>query len=292
MHLFFLVYWLVDVEHRRLVDTLIAVQQHDGIVISCLSAATLQIVQTNFAIHLQGVLEMLGLPPLIRYRAMLALPFTNVRLKQGGLFSNPEIRVGNDRLVAQPTGKGYAPTGTVLGRDIASGVQVRIEMIPTLPTLECALGTPVGAGSMPTAATQLRGMSRINRNHRTTALLGLVLNFGFERGERPAMHPAFRPSLLGGFLALFCPLADVFQVFQHDRRTRAGGLHDLLTEDVIGIFSEACPTSFELPQVPFGGAAALLLQRADLLEVAALDGFPASLAKKLVVGCDRWPIDA
>ena len=74
MHLFFLVYWLVDVQHRRLVDTLIAAQQDDRIVISCPSAAALQIVQTNFAIHLQRVLEMLGLPTIIRYRVMPALP--------------------------------------------------------------------------------------------------------------------------------------------------------------------------------------------------------------------------
>ena len=68
------VYWLVDVQHRRLVDTLIAAQQDDRIVISCPSAAALQIVQTNFAIHLQRVLEMLGLPTIIRYRVMPALP--------------------------------------------------------------------------------------------------------------------------------------------------------------------------------------------------------------------------
>jgi hypothetical protein len=68
------VYWLVDMQHRRLVDTLVAAQQDDEIVISCPSAALLQIVQTNFAIHLQRVLEMLGLPTVIRYRVMPALP--------------------------------------------------------------------------------------------------------------------------------------------------------------------------------------------------------------------------
>jgi len=178
------------------------------------------------------------------------------------LFLNPETRVGNDRLVAQPTGRGFASTGTILGRDIASSIQVGIEIVLTLPTLEDALGTSVGAGSVPTAATPLRGMSRIDRNHRTTMLLGLVLDFGFERSERPAMHPPFRPSLVCGFVALLGPLADVFQVFQHDRRARAGRLHDLLTEDVIGIFSEACSASLELAQVPFGRLRAFLLQSA------------------------------
>ena len=58
--------------------------------------------------------------------------------------------------------------GMVLGRDIASRIQVSIKMIPTLPTDEYRLRTAVVAGTMPTAATSLRGMSRIDRNHRTT----------------------------------------------------------------------------------------------------------------------------
>src|SRR6266511_4484359 len=146
------------------------------------------------------------------------------RLKPRGLrLTTARVGRGHARLVAQPTGRGSAPTGTVLGRDIASGVQVSIEMIPTLPTLEYALRTAVVASRMPTAATQLRGMSRVNRNHRTTPFLGLVRDFRLETGERPAMHPALR------FAApfRFHTLANVFQVLQHDRAARRGSLHDL-----------------------------------------------------------------
>ena len=84
---------------------------------------------------------------------------------------------GHDRLVAQPTGRGPAPTGTVLGRDVPSSIQIGIEIKSTLPTLELALRTAVGAGGMPAAATSLRGMSRVYRNHRTTLFFGLVLYF-------------------------------------------------------------------------------------------------------------------
>ncbi len=71
------VYWLVDVQHRRLVDTLIATQHDDEIVISCPSAAALHIAQTHFSMHLQRALEMLKLPTVIRYRVMPALPMVH-----------------------------------------------------------------------------------------------------------------------------------------------------------------------------------------------------------------------
>src|SRR5262245_58115054 len=77
-------------------------------------------------------------------------------------------RIGHDRLVAQPVSREPAHTDTVLGRNIACAIQVGIHMIATLPTLEHALGTTVVAGPMPTAATALRGMSRVYHDHRTT----------------------------------------------------------------------------------------------------------------------------
>jgi len=65
---------------------------------------------------------------------------------------------GNDRLVAQPTGRGHAPTGTVLGRNVARRIQVGIEMKSTLPTLEYTSRTAVVAGGMPTPAARLGGV--------------------------------------------------------------------------------------------------------------------------------------
>src|SRR5439155_23916715 len=125
------------------------------------------------------------------------------RLKADSLhLTTEQVGGGHDRLVAQPTSRGYAPTGTVLGRDVASGIQIGIETHATLPTPKIALRTAVVAGGMPTAATALRGMSRVNRNHRTTSFLGLVLNLGLETQKRPAMHAAFGLPLLDAFLSL------------------------------------------------------------------------------------------
>src|SRR5947208_1050405 len=101
----------------------------------------------------------------------------------------------------------------VLGRDVTSSVQVSIEIIPTLPTDEHALGTAVGASNMPAAATRLRGMPGIDPSHPTAPFLGLVPDKALELGKRPGVHPAL------GLRAPFGlhPLANVLEVFQHDR---------------------------------------------------------------------------
>ena len=112
-------------------------------------------------------------------------------------------------------------------------------MKSTLPTHEYALGTAVGAGTMPTAATRLRGMSRINRNHPTTSFLGLVPNKALELSERSGVHTALgRRAPLG-----LHPLANVLEVFQNNRRAWLGRLNDLLAEDMIGILPKPRPAS-------------------------------------------------
>src|SRR5438093_353999 len=94
----------------------------------------------------------------------------NCQLKQAACVStrSQRQRIGHDWLVdTQPADSRFTTTGMVLGRDVASGIQVSIELIPTLPTNEDALGTTVGASNMPAAATHLRGMPGVNPSHRT-----------------------------------------------------------------------------------------------------------------------------
>src|SRR5512145_104684 len=154
---------------------------------------------------------------------------------------------GHDRLVAQPAARGYAPADTVLGRNVARGIQVRIEPKPTLPTPKVALRTAVVAGGMPTAATHLRGVSRTHRDDRTTPFLGLILNLCLQTGERPAMHPA---------LGLRAPLRphpapNVRQVFQDDRAACTCSTHDLRAQHVIRIPPKPRPSAFQDAQAPF-----------------------------------------
>ena len=195
---------------------------------------------------------------------------------------------GHDRLVAQPTSRELAHAGMVLGRDGTSRIQVGIELVATIPTFEYALGAAVVAGCMPTPAACLGGMTRIDRDHRTTPLFGLVLNFRLEAGEWPRVYPAL------SFRAPFGlhPCANMLEVFHHDRAAWLGGPHDLLAQDVIGIPPKPCSPALDPFQMPFGAFRASLLQRAGQREVAALDRLPLLLAKKLVVRRDRWTVDA
>ena len=67
-----------------------------------------------------------------------------------------------------------------------------MQRVATHPTHKQIAGAAVVAGTMPTPAARLGGMSRIDRDHRTTPFLGLVLDFGFERGKVSS------PKSLGG----------------------------------------------------------------------------------------------
>src|SRR5262245_15418598 len=98
---------------------------------------------------------------------------------------------------------------------------------------------------MPAAATHLRGMSRVNRNHRTAAFLSFVPDLHLEALSRPRMHPAFGSGAPFGLH----PLANVFEVFQHDRRSWIGSRDDLLTEHMIGILPKPRSATLQLPQM-------------------------------------------
>jgi hypothetical protein len=123
----------------------------------------------------------------------------------------------------------------VLSRNVTSSIQVGIEVIPTLPTNEYALGTAVGASNMPAAATRLRGMPGVDPSYRTTPFLGLVRNKALELGERPGVHPTL------GFGTPFGlhPLANVLEVFQDNRSARLDRLNDLLGEHMIAVAAKA-----------------------------------------------------
>jgi hypothetical protein len=94
---------------------------------------------------------------------------------------------------------------------------------------------PVVAGSMPTATTGLRGMSRVHRDHHTAALFCLVREERLESGKRPAMQAP-----LGGRFAFdCCPLANIGQVFEHQGTPRRAALDELFGQDVVTIPPES-----------------------------------------------------
>ena len=205
-------------------------------------------------------------------------------------------RAGHDWLVDwQPTGTRCTGTGMVqtqdvasLRRNIARRIEVSMQLDATGTTDKTATGSAVVAGGMPTAATGLRGMSRVNRNHRTTPSLGFVQGKGFELGKRPAMHAA------AGFGALpdLRALPNVGQVFQHNRSARFDCRNDLLTQHMIVVAPEARLFPAYPLQVALGRLRALLLQGALQVKQLAFNRFPCPLAQEAIGTRDGGPHDA
>jgi hypothetical protein len=122
-------------------------------------------------------------------------------------------------------------------------------------------------------------VSRVNRDHRTAPFLSLVLDKTLELCERPRVHPSLRFALapqLGS-------RADSFQLFQHDRSARLDRAHNLLGEHMVAIIPEA-PLAMTQPfEMPFGTAAAVLLQRPLELEQSSQGRFPGAFAQEAIV---------
>src|SRR3990167_7349652 len=157
----------------------------------------------------------------------------------------------------RPAGRGPAPTGLVLGRDVPGAVEVGVKRETTLPALEPGARTPVVAGLMPAAATRLRGMPRINRSHRATSLFCLVLNEGFQLRERPRVQPARLRTLPHLDAA-----PDLLQVFQDNGAAGRCGLHDLLAQHVVAVLAKPGLLVAHLLEVPLGALGAALLEGA------------------------------
>ncbi len=151
-----------------------------------------------------------------------------------------------------------------------------MQLESTLPTDKATARTAVVAGLVPTAATGLRGMPRIDRDHRTAPFFGFVLDKGTDLRKRPTVHPS------GGFrLAANCSTAaDVRQVLDDDSCSRSTGLHNLFTQYVITVLAKPGLLPSQVSQMAFGRRGSLPLELAFQLEALAFEVFPASFAEK------------
>jgi hypothetical protein len=195
-------------------------------------------------------------------------------LTPGGLRLNhePRLLIRHDWLVdRQPTSITFSNAGMVLGRDITGRIEVGMQFKATSTTHKPTPGTAVGAGGMPTAATRLRGMSRIDRNHRTTLFLGFVRDKGFQLRERPRVHTAAG----FGFPPHFRALPNIGQVLQDDRCAWRCRLHNLFTQHVIAVPTKARLFSAHPFQMPLGRLRALLLQGPIQMKQLAAGSFPS-----------------
>lgn len=144
----------------------------------------------------------------------------------------------------------------VLGRNISGRIEVCMQLEATRPTHKATARTAVVAGLMPTAATGLRGMSRINCDHRTAPFFGFVRDKRADLRVRPTMHAA----RCLGFAPDRGATTDIGEVLKDNRCARLTRLDNLLTQDVIAILPKPCLLASQVSQVPFGRWGALALE--------------------------------
>ena len=139
--------------------------------------------------------------------------------------------------------------------------------MPTHNTTELGLAFAVAAFGMPAAATSLAGVGRIDQSERHTRQPRLVADERSQLAEGPiaVSYPSRFPYRR--------PRADVPQVFQRNHTFPVFGFLDkLFCYAMVGILLKPTLFTSQLPQMPFGGKAATLLQS------PAQVGIPAALA--------------
>jgi hypothetical protein len=190
--------------------------------------------------------------------------------------------LSHDRSVdRRPASRGYTSTGLVLGSDVSCPVQIGMQLEATSSAPEPSTRASVVAGDVPAATTRLRGMPGIDPDHRTAALLCLVLDERTKLVKAPAMKT---PGLLS-FTHLGSH-SDVLQVFDDDRGTGTHSSNDLLRDDVITISTKSSLLAPQFPQMTLSGLRVLGLQGSFQLEDPGLDVAPSPLAQELIVRCD------
>lgn len=148
-------------------------------------------------------------------------------------------------------------------------------------------------GLVPTLATGLARVTRVNLDHTDTAYLGFVLDKRVQLSERPAMQTSLVVTLRTRLFASAHPrsITNVLQIFQHDGSALGGVLDNPLGEDVIVISASPKLFATQLLEMSLGRAAAFGLQLAFQAEGASFLLFPSLLAQELTSRGDSRPIE-
>lgn len=145
---------------------------------------------------------------------------------------------------------------------------------------------------MPTPATRLRGVPRVNLDHGDPLRLRLVLYKAVELRKAPPVQPSFVLGLLVRASAHLGGLSDSGEVFQHDGTARGGVLDDAFREDVIVIFAAPKLLARQLAQVSLSASGAFGLQLSTEAEGAAVLLFPPLLAEELASAGDGGTVES
>lgn len=146
------------------------------------------------------------------------------------------------------------------------------------------LRATIVAGLIPTSATGLRGMARVNAFNTDTALIGLVERKTIQLLKRPTVQFSLRVFLPVAFATSYPGrLTNVSQVLKDDGSSCGGTVYKAFGEDMIAIPVEALLLATQALQVAFGRPGSFGLQVATQTEPAAVNLFPVATAKKLAM---------
>lgn len=199
-----------------------------------------------------------------------------------------ELRLSHDKPVDRGlASSGYTAAGTVLGCDVAGGIQIGVQREATCSALKPPTRATVVAGDVPASAALLRGFPRVYRRHRTASLFSLIPDEGTQLGKGPAMKaPGLRP------VTDFYATADVRKILDDNRAADWCSGDDLLTQHVVTISSKAALFAPEFAQMSLCGLGTGFLQRPTQFEQASFGCLPRFLPEKGVGRCNGRLSDA
>src|SRR6266487_3832326 len=165
---------------------------------------------------------------------------------------------------------------------------------PWKATMKHGLRTTISAGLMPTFATGLRGMARVNLDHTDTTCLGFVLDKRVQLGKAPTMQAPF----VLAFLTVLLPtshvgsLANVLEVFKHDGSAFRGVLDNAFGEDMVMVSVSPKLFAAQLLEMSLGRAAAFGLQFSFEAKGTSFLLLPSLLTQELTSRGDSRAIES
>lgn len=218
-----------------------------------------------------------------------------LRLKAGGLSLTPKSR--NDRpLDGRPTQDRctiLSKSSEILLPNVVAGVQVSIELIPTLAAEEETLRTAIGTALIPTTRAGLTGMPGVNLDHLDTAFLCLVRGEIVQLGKRPTVQlPLVWDVLVLLASAQRRRLTNIGEVLEDEGSTGRSVLNEAFGEDMICVPAESPLLARQLLEMSFRRLCSFGLQLSFETEATTLDFFPVRASQEVSVGGHSRAIEA
>ena len=154
------------------------------------------------------------------------------------------------------------------------------------------LRTTIIAGLMPTFATGLRGMARVNLDHTDTTCLGFVLDKRVQLGKAPTMQAPFVLALCPSCHVPCGRLAYVLEVFKHDGSAFRCVLDNAFGEDMVMVSASPKLFAAQLLEMSLGRAAAFGLQFSFEAEGTSFLLLPSLLTQELTSRGDGRAIES